>query len=283
MEQSQRWKRLSATCQVTISATLRRENESGILKASLVMIAPIGVVSIQTLNSQYLYAQTLRAALPGVRRWLDLGCGHQFLPDWVQDASPTDVLDGITTVGIDLDLDAIRKHPDLKQRVIADIEHLPVASDTFDLVTANMVIEHVRQPELLFREVSRVMASGGSFLVHTPNVTGYTTRLARCVPSILRPAVARILHDRHEEDVYPTHYRANSIAELERVALRCGLTVSELATVNSSAQFFKIPVVGRLEERLLQFLAQRRMSRWQPCIIGRFRKSRPDPSTFAGT
>ena len=221
-------------------------------------------------NSQFLYAEALASLLLDADRWLDLGCGHQFVPSWV----PSTEIDArsrtMTVVGVDADIASLRRHPGLSMKIGANIERLPIAAATFDLVTANMVIEHVAAPGPFFAEVARVLRPGGRFLLHTPNVEGYTTRLTRLIPAGLRPAVAERLQGRRAEDVYPTHYRANSVQALRALAGDTGLDVERLDTVNSSAQLDRVPVAGRIEDRWLRALSSPRMASLRPCIIGVF-------------
>jgi ubiquinone/menaquinone biosynthesis C-methylase UbiE len=226
------------------------------------------------INSQYLYARALTNALHPGERWLDLGCGHDFLPSWMEQQPLAPLLAGRWIVGLDVDETALRSHPNLSLRIAGDVERLPLAANTFDLVTANMVVEHVRYPDQLFREVSRVLRPGGAFLVHTPNRQGYTTVLTGFIPSIWRPAVAHLLQRRAERDVYRTFYRANTIEVLQRIATDCDLTIADLRTIGSSPQLFRIPGIRRVETRLLRALADDRLSRWRPCILGRFVKAR---------
>lgn len=226
-----------------------------------------------TSNSQYAYAARLRYQLTRTGRWLDLGCGHQFLPSWMEESQSIALPEQLTVVGIDRDSEAIKAHPQLALRMVGDIEQLPLATGSFDLVTANMVVEHVADPGKLFREVSRVLTSMGTFLVHTPNLHGYSTVLARCIPSSWRPAAARVLLGRDERDVYPTFYRSNTVAALVHLARTNDLEVAQLRTVLSSAQLFRVPGVGQLEDRLLHALADDRWAQWRPCIIAEFVKA----------
>jgi len=46
-------------------------------------------------------------------------------------------------------------------RVVGESDGIPFESGSFDLVVSNQVIEHVRDLDLLFREVARVLAPGG--------------------------------------------------------------------------------------------------------------------------
>ena len=223
-------------------------------------------------NSQHDYGDELKRLLPGVRRWLDLGCGHDFLPPWMPGEERSLDLGHCEVVGIDADSDALRRHRGLNHRLRGNIESLPFRDATFDLVTANMVVEHVEHPEALFREVSRVLAAGARFLVHTPNERGYTTALTRLIPEGARPALAGLLLGRDERDVYPTFYRANSASMLESLAGAAHLEVVEVRHVESSAQLIAVPPLLLGELALLRLLRRERWSTGRPCLLATFQK-----------
>jgi len=51
--------------------------------------------------------------------------------------------------------------------VVADAETLPFPADLFQRVECDAVLEHVRCPETVLREIARVLAPGGyAHLVH---------------------------------------------------------------------------------------------------------------------
>jgi ubiquinone/menaquinone biosynthesis C-methylase UbiE len=205
-------------------------------------------------------------------QWLELGCGHQFLPEWLS------AQEGLNpgpcrVVGIDLDADALSRHAGLSHRILGNIEALPFRNNTFSLVTANMVIEHVANPATLFAEVSRVLARGGLFLVHTPNLNGYTTVLTRAIPSSLRAPLASVLLGRDERDVYPTFYRANTHKALKELAHRSGLVPLRMEYVESSPQLIAMPPLLLGELALIRALRWRRAAGLRACILAIFAKS----------
>jgi ubiquinone/menaquinone biosynthesis C-methylase UbiE len=63
-------------------------------------------------------------------------------------------------------------------QVLADAHALPFQDKAFDAVVATEVIEHVRYPFRLLREIRRVIRPGGRVLVSTPNVATPVNRLA---------------------------------------------------------------------------------------------------------
>lgn len=230
-------------------------------------------------NSQYAYARVLRTAVQHARSWLDLGCGHQPLPHWLNEPDRDLPTSPCVRVGIDMDVAALQRHPGPTWRVCGNAETLPFRNGSFDLVTANMVLEHVNEPGLLFREVARVLAPGGQFLVHTPNLYGYTTMPTRLIPGRLRIPLARFLQGRNAADVYPTRYRANSVRSLQTLARGGSLTVVDLRYLNSSPQLIRIPPLLLLELLVLRALAAPAFARYRPCLMVRFRReleSRPN-------
>jgi SAM-dependent methyltransferase len=52
--------------------------------------------------------------------------------------------------------------------VVADAHELPFRNDTFDIVIANNVIEHLRSPDIGVSEIRRVLKPGGLVLFTTP-------------------------------------------------------------------------------------------------------------------
>ena len=142
-------------------------------------------------------------------KWLDLGCGHHVLPPWRHERERSLTRMPQLMVGLDYDARSLRKHKTIRNLVRGDISRLPFSTDTFDLVTANMVFEHLADPEEQLEEVFRILKPGGSLIFHTPNSRGYGIALARVVPESLKAKAVWLLERRREEDFFPTYYRIN--------------------------------------------------------------------------
>jgi 2-polyprenyl-3-methyl-5-hydroxy-6-metoxy-1,4-benzoquinol methylase len=228
-------------------------------------------------NSQYAYRDALRQALSGQGRWLDVGCGHDMLPEWMASEDRDLNLTAWTATGIDLDFDSIKRHRRLRWRLVGNIERLPFRANSFDLVTANMVIEHVADPIALFTELGRVLTPNGRLIVHTPNASGYTTRLTRLIPeSLVRPLAGMLLR-RHAEDVYPTFYRANTRQDLAAAAAAGGLDVLSFDFVDSSPQLVRIPPAMAVELAAMRVMTNSSLARFRACILATFGKSHRIP------
>ena len=106
---------------------------------------------------------------PGpVERVLDLGCaeGRTLLELWSR-------LGAREMVGIEASRDLIANAPPLPEGVrieAGDVARLPagVESDSFDLVTALAILEHLPEPSMAVGEAARVLRPGGLFIATCP-------------------------------------------------------------------------------------------------------------------
>lgn len=110
-------------------------------------------------------------------RVLDLGCGDGlFLAelDRIQNLSAR----GWELHGVDYSpavlADARRRPFTFKQCNLE--EGIPYADNSFDVVTAGEVIEHVYDPDRLLREAHRVLRANGHVLLTTPNLQAWYNR-----------------------------------------------------------------------------------------------------------
>jgi ubiquinone/menaquinone biosynthesis C-methylase UbiE len=222
--------------------------------------------------SQALYEDVLSDESRSPRAWLDLGCGHNLLPSWRSEQEVALVGRQKLVVGIDYDLPSLVKHKTIKCKARGDITRLPFADDTFDLVTANMVFEHLQQPESQLREIARVLKSGGRLIFHTPNVLGYGTLAARVIPEAVKAKLIFFLQGRKEEDVFPAYYRMNSPSRIEKLAGSSGLDISSIRMICSSAQLVVCPPLVIVELLWIKMLLTRAMRPFRTNIIAILQK-----------
>jgi len=73
--------------------------------------------------------------------------------------------------GCDLNTNAIREaklKPESVSFFVANAEHLPLASDKFDVVVMHSVLDHTAHPDRAAKEAWRVLKKGGAFLLMDP-------------------------------------------------------------------------------------------------------------------
>jgi SAM-dependent methyltransferase len=181
--------------------------------------------------------------------WLDAGCGHRILPPWREDAERLLAATPKLAIGCDLDEPAMRAHRSLTRVVAADLEHLPFGTETMDLVTSNMVVEHLDHPGAVFAEFARVLRPRGRVVVHTPNAYSYFVLGSRLLPSgRFKRRLARALDGRAESDVFPTRYRANTPSKLRALMGQAGLQEESCRLVANDAVLARVhPILAGLE------------------------------------
>jgi SAM-dependent methyltransferase len=160
---------------------------------------------------------------------LDAGCGRTTRLRNYRDRI-------VRLVGLDSDEAAGRENPYLDEFVRADLEQrLPFPDDTFDLVYANFVVEHLQHPERVFAEWGRVLRPGGRLVLLTSNQANPLLAAADRLPRRARLAIKRQGAGVGERDVYPTRYRANTPRRLASIAASAGflpVSVNYVATLH---------------------------------------------------
>jgi ubiquinone/menaquinone biosynthesis C-methylase UbiE len=222
--------------------------------------------------SQSVYEDALDQNIAPGSHWLDVGCGHQVLPAWRETSEKALVGRAGLVVGFDADLPSLYKHRTISLRTFGNGNQLPFADETFDLVTANMVVEHLDHPEKTFGEMFRVIRPGGRFLFHTPNVKSYATRAAQLFPDNVKLPVIRLLEGRRADDVFPTFYRANTAGDIEQVAKQAGFEVQSISMITTTALFAFVLPVAIAELILLRSLMKPGNENRRPNIIALLRK-----------
>jgi ubiquinone/menaquinone biosynthesis C-methylase UbiE len=205
---------------------------------------------------------------------MDLGCGHQVFADWMM-AEQTQVLSSCRKAfGVDLDWSGLRAHPGIANKIFADLTHLPVQSNSMEVVSANMVAEHLQEPAAVLREVHRILKPGGVFVFHTPNFLGLNTQIAARVPESIKKALIRLLENRKAEDVFPTHYRINTCADIRQLAGQTGFIVDDITMVSSSAATIMLGPVAWIELLYIRWLQAEKRATYRSNIVAVLRKKR---------
>lgn len=189
---------------------------------------------------QHRYARALEQHVFDGCRWLDVGAGTSLHGGWEAAAPELLAASCSQVVGCDLARDHLARNSELDEAVVADASGLPFASESFDLVTANMVVEHLRRPRAVLTEIRRLLTSDGIFLLVTPNrLHPVVLLLSTLIPPRLRGRLLAVSDDRECEHVFRTYYRANTRRALERAASEAGLRIDYFDP------FFSFPMVRR--------------------------------------
>lgn len=162
------------------------------------------------------YTEWLSSLVTAQTRLLDAGCGPGGLvKEYVGVAE--------RVVGVDRYAATFQEPAEISTLVGSDLDRLPFSSASFDVITCSWVLEHLRNPQAVFAEVTRVLKPGGHFLFITPNKLNYVVRLRQLMPNNLGRRATRAIYARDEDFINPTYYRANSFGAIDRLARAAGL------------------------------------------------------------
>jgi SAM-dependent methyltransferase len=116
--------------------------------------------------------------------WLSkrLGTGKRVLDIGCRDGTLTKLYAGANTVvGVDIDADALalarQNHGFETHHLNLNVERLPFADQSFDVVVAGEVLEHLQFPDVAVADIHRVLRPGGLFVGSVPNAFRLRNRL----------------------------------------------------------------------------------------------------------
>lgn len=144
--------------------------------------------------------------------------------------------------GLDID-ERVLDNSVLRKAFVYEGKEFPkeIADDSYDLVVADYVMEHVEHPRLMLAEIHRVMRPGGHFVFRTPNIYHYVSLIARFTPHSFHLAWAHKARQRdgYAVDPYPTFFRFNSRRNIRNIAERAGLREVEMRMVEKQPSYLK--------------------------------------------
>jgi ubiquinone/menaquinone biosynthesis C-methylase UbiE len=210
-------------------------------------------------------------------RWLDAGCGCRILAQGLEELEDQAVARAGFSVGMDPDKHGVAAHRNIEKRVCSFLDRLPFRDQAFDVVTCNMVVEHLGDPLKCFVEIKRVLAPGGIVIFHTPNLRNYMVFLnhtvGRALPRGLVLSLILAGEGRAAEEVFPTFYRMNSTKKVHAVASELGLVVAKQECLPPPRPFFNFFLpVAFLQMLLTRLMVSFGLQRYESTLLVMLRK-----------
>lgn len=198
---------------------------------------------------------------------LNLGCGRRsslstLYPDWQ------------SVIGLDLDFQALDDHPGLTTKIVGQMEKIPLIDASVDVVATEWVLEHLANPTLALREISRVLKPCGVFIFLTPNLANPLVLGAKAISFLhlrkLLSFLVSFLTTRPLPDFYPLYYRINTLSRLKALSSLVGLSPKGLRYVGG-------PGYWRFSKSLLWLFLwlekQKFLKGFRMYLVGEFQKA----------
>jgi ubiquinone/menaquinone biosynthesis C-methylase UbiE len=224
-----------------------------------------------------LYRNLIRKYLRPGQRVLDAGCGRYMT--FCKEFSTT-----ARVVGIDMESTLDTDNRSAPFGIRGDLGWLPFPAESFDMVISRSVVEHLEDPQCVFREFERVLRPGGKVVIITPNKYDYVSMIASLTPYWLHRFLVSRIFQVPQDDVFPTLYRANTLAAIRRALTSAGLSKKELEAINHYPAYLMFSPtlfrLGVLYERITSLELFRCL---RGSILGVFEKSAESDASAASS
>jgi len=141
-----------------------------------------------------------------VKIWFDAGGGHKT----GLEKEDHKLLKNIKIVCSDRDKNSLRKNKFADKLILCNLENIPLKNDYADIITLNMVAEHLENPEKVLKELCRVLKTGGKLIIYTPNANNYMVFISKFFPKFYKNIVKGKWWGMKAGDIYPTYYKINT-------------------------------------------------------------------------
>jgi SAM-dependent methyltransferase len=120
-------------------------------------------------------------------------------------------------VACDID-DAVYENEGADEITVVDPKKpLPYANQTFDIIVADFVFEHIEAPGVVAPELHRILKPGGWICARTPNKYCLISLCTRTIRNSFHTTLLRwVQPDRKTVDVFPTVFKLNSKRDVAR-------------------------------------------------------------------
>jgi len=176
--------------------------------------------------------EAIAGNLPGGGRFLDAGCGRKLML--------ADIFSNRCRLAVGVDIEEMEGAGHGGRAVRSNINALPLAPASFDVVAMRSVSEHLREPAVALREIARVLKPGGAAIIMCPNKWYYSSIAGRLVPESAAPRVLGWIFGKNVYDNFPTYYRANTRRAVRRLAKGAGLVVERAQPCEHPPDYLKL-------------------------------------------
>jgi len=103
-----------------------------------------------------------------------------------------------------------------KLKVVADAGTMLFKEKVFDAIFFEAFFEHIKYPEAVLSECSRISKKKSLLIFTTPNRLSYISLFNLYAPSFIKNLAIKLRHARRE--YFPAHYRFNTIRDIHSIS-----------------------------------------------------------------
>ena len=189
------------------------------------------------------------------KKVLDIGCGRGGY-------SLKLFHEGADVVSLDI-ISEYFQHHQKSQFILGNAVLLPFKSESFDFVFCSSLIEHVKTPNILIKEIKRVMKKGGNCYLSFPpfwSLAGaHQFKPFHYLGEKIAIKLSRKLYGVKSysyNDKYGKLYK-RKISQIKKYILDNNLKIRHVSTRMSSINFARIPVLNELLTWHVEFLLEK--------------------------
>ena len=167
------------------------------------------------------YEGTVLNHIEGKDVLLDVGCGRT-APVLEKFGGQCHMMIGVDIGGFD----GIQYNP--INLISCDVSYLGLKDNSIDMVISRSLLEHTRDVEKVYKEISRVLKPDGYFIFLTPNLFDYGSAISKLTPNRFHPYLVRMTEGRDLKDTFPTFYRCNTKGAIKKFSKDFGFKIEQI-------------------------------------------------------
>lgn len=206
--------------------------------------------------------------LPGYS-WLDVGGGHQLLPENAALARKL--------VARCSQVTAVDPSENVLRNDFVNVRHQCLleqfeTNEQFDIATIRMVVEHVSDPPAFVGALSKLVKPGGVAIVLTVNAFSPLTLASRIVPFAFHHRIKQLFWGGEEEDTFPVQYKMNTRNKLMKLFTTGGLEEIAFSKLDDLSTFGCFKFMNYVELLIWKLFRSVSLTYPENCLIGVYRK-----------
>jgi len=177
-----------------------------------------------------IYEREIASVLNNVDTILDAGCGRNapLLRKFCGKAR--------MMIGVDLEEWSV-KLPGVRF-IKCDISNMSLKDKSVDLIISRSVLEHVKHPIFVYKELNRILKPGGSFIFLVPNLGHYASIISMLIPNRHHATILSSIESKRENEVFPVYYKSNTYSSVKKLSELAGFEITDFQYLSQYPYYF---------------------------------------------